>query len=251
MRRLAVLCFATLVLAGCGGTSDKRHADRLGGGLAEDRRHRVRQGVRRRRREGLVRGLGRARRADPQGVKPDVFASANTKLPDALYKEAWSRSRRCSPPTGSCSRCRPTAPRSTSLERPRQAGRRRSRSAPTTVPVGSYTRKVLDKLPPAQAKAILANVRSKEPDVARHRRQAHPGRGRRRLRLRHRRAGGRRQAEGDRAARRSCSRRSPTASRSSRAPSTPSRRRRSSTGCSTATGAGAATRAGFLPPPAQ
>ena len=33
------------------------------------------------------------------------------------------------------------------------------------VPVGSYTRTVLDKLPAAQRKAILANVRSEEPDV--------------------------------------------------------------------------------------
>jgi len=34
------------------------------------------------------------------------------------------------------------------------------------VPVGSYTRTVLDKLPASQRQAILANVRSEEPDVA-------------------------------------------------------------------------------------
>ena len=34
------------------------------------------------------------------------------------------------------------------------------------VPVGSYTRTVLEKLPAAQSEAILANVRSEEPDVA-------------------------------------------------------------------------------------
>ena len=34
------------------------------------------------------------------------------------------------------------------------------------VPVGAYTRTVLDKLPAAQRKAILANVRTEEPDVA-------------------------------------------------------------------------------------
>ena len=33
------------------------------------------------------------------------------------------------------------------------------------VPIGSYTREALAKLPPAQEKAILANVRSNEPDV--------------------------------------------------------------------------------------
>ena len=34
-----------------------------------------------------------------------------------------------------------------------------------TVPIGSYTRDTLAKLPPDQEKAILANVRSEEPDV--------------------------------------------------------------------------------------
>ena len=34
------------------------------------------------------------------------------------------------------------------------------------MPVGTYTRTVLDKLPAEQSKAILANVRTEEPDVA-------------------------------------------------------------------------------------
>ena len=33
------------------------------------------------------------------------------------------------------------------------------------MPIGEYTRETLSKLPPAQKKAILANVRSNEPDV--------------------------------------------------------------------------------------
>jgi molybdate transport system substrate-binding protein len=35
-----------------------------------------------------------------------------------------------------------------------------------SVPVGSYTRTVLSKLPEAESSAILKNVRSEEPDVA-------------------------------------------------------------------------------------
>ena len=35
-----------------------------------------------------------------------------------------------------------------------------------TVPVGSYTHEVLDRLPAAERDAILANVRSEEPEVA-------------------------------------------------------------------------------------
>ena len=34
-----------------------------------------------------------------------------------------------------------------------------------SVPIGAYTRETLAKLPPDQEKAILANVRSNEPDV--------------------------------------------------------------------------------------
>jgi molybdate transport system substrate-binding protein len=34
-----------------------------------------------------------------------------------------------------------------------------------SVPIGAYTRQTLAKLPPDQEKAILANVRSNEPDV--------------------------------------------------------------------------------------
>jgi molybdate transport system substrate-binding protein len=34
-----------------------------------------------------------------------------------------------------------------------------------SVPIGSYTRETVAKLPPALAEAILANVRSNEPDV--------------------------------------------------------------------------------------
>ena len=58
-----------------------------------------------------------------------------------------------------------------------------------TVPVGSYARKVLAGLPPAQEQAILANIKSNEPDVAGVVGKVVPGRGRRRLRLRDRRQG--------------------------------------------------------------
>ena len=36
-----------------------------------------------------------------QGGKPDVFAAANTKLPDELHAEGLLGSRSCSPPTSS------------------------------------------------------------------------------------------------------------------------------------------------------
>ena len=74
------------------------------------------------------------------------------------------------------------------------------------VPIGSYTRETLAKLPAEQEQAILANVRSNEPDVKGIVGKLTLGRGRRRLRLRDRRERHRRRARGDRAARRSSSR---------------------------------------------
>jgi molybdate transport system substrate-binding protein len=99
-----------------------------------------------------------------QGVKPDVFASANTTLPEALYKE------------GLVEKPRVFAANRLVLAVPTSGARVRaladlSRPGVTiamgsaTVPVGSYTRKVLANLPSSQSAAILRNVRSNEPDV--------------------------------------------------------------------------------------
>jgi molybdate transport system substrate-binding protein len=99
-----------------------------------------------------------------QGVRPDVFASANTKLPDALYKQglvekpvvfAANRLVLAVPASGAKVR------RLADLAQPGTTIAMGSAS----VPVGAYTRKVLAKLPAGQARAILANVRSNEPDV--------------------------------------------------------------------------------------
>jgi molybdate transport system substrate-binding protein len=99
-----------------------------------------------------------------QGVRPDVFAAANTKLPDQLYAEGLVE--------------KPTAFAANELVLAVPAGGGAVRSlddlaepgttiaiGAQSVPVGSYTRKVLDGLPAAQRKAVLANVRSNEPDV--------------------------------------------------------------------------------------
>jgi molybdate transport system substrate-binding protein len=99
-----------------------------------------------------------------QGVKPDVFASANTSLPDALYREGLVG--------------RPMVFTSNQLvvAVPAEGGRVQTLAdlsepgttiaiGSATVPIGAYTREVLGRLPHAQEQAILANVRSEEPDV--------------------------------------------------------------------------------------
>jgi molybdate transport system substrate-binding protein len=99
-----------------------------------------------------------------QGVRPDVFASANTKLPDELYKEGLVEK----PVVFAANELVLAVPADgtvTSLDDLAKPGVTIAMGS-ESVPVGSYTRKVLDGLPKEQREAILANVRSNEPDVA-------------------------------------------------------------------------------------
>jgi molybdate transport system substrate-binding protein len=99
-----------------------------------------------------------------QGAAPDVFAAANTKLPDSLYRAGLVDA----PVVFAASRLVIAAP----------AGSSRIKSladlaAPgvtivvgsPSVPVGAYTREVLGRLARERRRPILANVRSEEPDV--------------------------------------------------------------------------------------
>ena len=101
-----------------------------------------------------------------QGARPDVYAAANTELPGALFAE------------GLVERPRVFAANRLVLVVPDGRGDGAVRSladlgregvtiavGAESVPVGAYTRAVLDRLGPAQRAAILANVRSTEPDV--------------------------------------------------------------------------------------
>jgi molybdate transport system substrate-binding protein len=98
-----------------------------------------------------------------QGVTPDVFASANTKLPDQLYakklvdKPVVFASNRLVLAVPSDSKVTGLS----SLE----SGDVKIVIGSASVPIGSYTRQVLSKLPGEESKQILANVRSNEPDV--------------------------------------------------------------------------------------
>lgn len=99
-----------------------------------------------------------------QGVRPDVFVSANTVLPQGLYT------------SGLVERPVPVATNTLVVAVPRSSRRVTKFSDLTragvkiavgsaTVPVGAYTRVVLDRLPRPQARSIARNIRSSEPDV--------------------------------------------------------------------------------------
>jgi molybdate transport system substrate-binding protein len=98
-----------------------------------------------------------------QGVKLDVFAAANTKLPQALSSEG----RLSKPVEFATNKLVLAVPKSSdvsSVDGVARSGVKLAVGA-ASVPVGSYTREVLARLPAGERKAILANVRSNEPDV--------------------------------------------------------------------------------------
>jgi molybdate transport system substrate-binding protein len=100
-----------------------------------------------------------------QGVKPDVYAAANTKLPEELYSKGLV----AKPTVFAGNRLvLAVAAKGAKVSSLNDLGRDGVTIAigSKDVPVGSYTRTVLDKLPAPQRQAILANVRSEEPDVA-------------------------------------------------------------------------------------
>jgi molybdate transport system substrate-binding protein len=99
-----------------------------------------------------------------QGVKPDVFAAANTKLPDELFADGLVEKPTVFAGNELVIAVPASKSRIDSLDDLAASGIKLAIGA-EGVPVGDYTRKVLDGLPAAQRKAILGNVRSNEPDV--------------------------------------------------------------------------------------
>ena len=98
-----------------------------------------------------------------QGVKPDVFAAANTKLPDELFREGLVE-KPVVFATNALVLAVPKDGQIASLEDLGEDGVELAAGA-EGVPVGDYTRKVLARLDGDDGDRILANVRSNEPDV--------------------------------------------------------------------------------------
>jgi molybdate transport system substrate-binding protein len=98
-----------------------------------------------------------------QGVKPDVYAAANTRLPEDLHDEGLL-SRPVEFATNTFVLAVPSGSDIDALDDLAAEGVKLAIGS-ESVPIGVYTRETLALLPPAQEKAILANVRSNEPDV--------------------------------------------------------------------------------------
>jgi molybdate transport system substrate-binding protein len=98
-----------------------------------------------------------------QGAKVDVYAAANTKLPDQLHADGFLGTP-VKFATNELVLAVPEGSRIGSIDDLAEPGTKLVIGS-ASVPIGSYTRDTLAKLPPAKTKAILANVRSHEPDV--------------------------------------------------------------------------------------
>jgi molybdate transport system substrate-binding protein len=98
-----------------------------------------------------------------QGVRPDVYAAANTKLPDALHDEGLLSA----PVKFATNELVLAVPKDSRIASVGDLTAKDVKIAigSDSVPIGSYTRETLAKLPAGQAREILANVRSNEPDV--------------------------------------------------------------------------------------
>jgi molybdate transport system substrate-binding protein len=98
-----------------------------------------------------------------QGVRPDVYAAANTRIPDELYDEGLVEK----PVDFATNEFVLAVPHDSDIDAVDDltADDVKIAIGSESVPIGSYTRETLAKLPPGQEKEILANVRSNEPDV--------------------------------------------------------------------------------------
>ena len=98
-----------------------------------------------------------------QGAKVDVYAAANTRLPDELHADGLLEQ----PVEFATNEFVLAVPKDSGIDSIDDLTEEGTTVVigSDSVPIGAYTRETLAKLPPDQETAILGNVRSKEPDV--------------------------------------------------------------------------------------
>jgi molybdate transport system substrate-binding protein len=96
-------------------------------------------------------------------VKPDVYAAANMRLPEELHDERLLSQ----PVEFATNELVIAVPRDSDVRETADLRREGMKLAigSESVPIGTYTREVLARLPDGEGELILDNVRSNEPDV--------------------------------------------------------------------------------------
>jgi len=159
---IAALALLAAVLAGCGGSSKKdltvSAAASLQSAFTEYAKTLDKVNVR-----YSFAGSDALAAQIEQGVRPDVFASANTKLPAALYAKHLVEK----PVVFAGNKLVLAVPAGSDIHSIADLEKPGTTIAvgTATVPVGTYTETVLGRLPPAQKAQIAKNIRDREPDV--------------------------------------------------------------------------------------
>jgi molybdate transport system substrate-binding protein len=98
-----------------------------------------------------------------QGANVDVYAAADTRLPDELHADDLLET----PVEFATNEFVLAVPKDSDIDSIEDLTREGTTVVvgSESVPIGAYTRETLARLPPDQEQAILANVRSNEPDV--------------------------------------------------------------------------------------
>jgi molybdate transport system substrate-binding protein len=165
-RALAAVAVAAAFVAGCGGSSDSSRPTLKVSAAASLKKALTAYGGQFDEAKAALSFAGSDQLAAQieQGAPVDVYAAANTKLPEQLYSKGLiekpvvfaSNTLVVAVPAGS---------KITSFGDLAKSGVKIAAGA-ASVPVGSYTQKVLSGLPAAEHKAITDNIVSSEPDVA-------------------------------------------------------------------------------------
>src|SRR3954451_24271797 len=166
-RALALLALLALAAAGCGGSGGSNERPQLIVSAASSLRNAFADYAKTFDPAVVRLSLGGSDELAAQiraGGRADVFAAANTKLPDALYKEGKVEK----PVDFTANRLVLAVPKDSdvnSLDDIAKPGIKLAIGS-ASVPIGSYTRQVLGGLPATERNQILTNVKTAEPDVA-------------------------------------------------------------------------------------
>jgi len=162
MRPLAAVVVA-LALAGCGGGSDEPTLTVFGASSLTQALSSYGESFDGAKVRSSYAGSDELAAQIRQGAKADVFAAADTAYPAELHREGLAEK----PAVFARNRLVVVVPEDATARSLGDLARPGTKIVigDPSVPVGAYTREVLDRLPSGERKAVLANIRSEEPEV--------------------------------------------------------------------------------------
>jgi molybdate transport system substrate-binding protein len=165
MRRGLICAIVSgLAIAGCGGGSDETTLTVFGASSLTEALGKYGESFEGTRVRSSFVGSDQLAAQIRQGAKADVFASADTEYPAELHRERLVEK----PVVFARNRLVVVVPKDGAVKSLAGLARPGTKIVigDPSVPVGAYTREVLGRLPAGERLAILANVRSEEPEAS-------------------------------------------------------------------------------------